>query len=485
MKGGISGTSDFYFKNSKSSSGNLTEIGTKSYLGLKMAINTQQHSTKQQNPHEKQKILLIGKGGNDVSYFIEKEAVLDKSIKYWNPGKTIQWQKDGVDLVMGKREGYTFFDLDGKQLMDVHLNGGTYNLGHRNPEIISTLTEAMKDFDIGNHHFPSLVRAQLAEALNKATPDSLKYSILSSGGGEAIDVALKCARYATKRTKIISIENGYHGHTGLAVSVGNERYSKLFLSNGNEKDFVQVPFNDLEAMEQALSKEDAACVIIETIPATYGFPLPEEGYLAAVKKLCEKYGSLYIADEVQTGLMRTGEMWGIDVYGVKPDILVTSKGLSGGIYPIAATVVSEQAGKWMMEDGFAHISTFGGAELGCIVAMKVLEITQRDEVKQNVRFVSSYIREGLEKIKRENADFFVGIRQLGVVMGLEFNHPEGAKFVMQSLYENGVWAIYSMLNPRILQFKPGLLCDKAYCDELLNRVEASVKSASAACKITN
>lgn len=409
---------------------------------------------------------------------IKKESVLEKSTKWWNPGKTIQWQKDGVDLVMGKREGYFFYDLNGKKLMDVHLNGGTYNLGHRNPEVIAALQEGMKEFDIGNHHFPSVMRAQLAEELNKVTPDNLKYSIFSSGGSEAIDVALKCARYATKRKKIISIKNGYHGHTGLAVSIGNERYSRPFLSEGNPEEFVQVPFNDLEAMEASLANEDAACVIIETIPATYGFPLPEEDYLPKVKALCEKYGTLYIADEVQTGLMRTGEMWGVEVYGVKPDILVTSKGFSGGIYPIAATVVSEVAGKWMNEDGFAHISTFGGSELGCIVAMKVLEISQRNELKDNVHFVSNYLRQGLEAIKVQHGDFFVGIRQLGTVMGLEFNHSEGAKHVMRALYENGVWAIYSMLDPRVLQFKPGLLINKEYCDELLTRVEHSIKQAS-------
>lgn len=409
---------------------------------------------------------------------LEKQKVLKKSIEWWNPGKTIQWQKDGVDLVIGKREGYYFYDLEGKRLMDVHLNGGTYNLGHRNPEVISALIEGMKEFDIGNHHFPSVMRARLSEKLYHVTPDSLRYTILASGGGEAVDVALKCARYATKRKKIISIQNGYHGHTGLSVSIGNDRYSKIFLSQGNPEEFVKVPFNDLDAMEEALMKEDAACVIIETIPATYGFPLPEDGYLQAVKCLCEKYGSLYIADEVQTGLMRTGEMWGIDVYGVKPDILITSKGLSGGIYPIAATVVSEEAGKWMFEDGSAHMSTFGGAELGCIVALKVLEITQREEVKENVHFVSKYLRDGLETIRSQYPDFFVGIRQLGVVMGLEFNFPEGAKYVMNSLYDNGVWAIYSMLNPRILQFKPGLLCDKEYCDELLERVEISIKQST-------
>ncbi|MFZ7946713.1 MULTISPECIES: aspartate aminotransferase family protein [Bacillaceae] len=410
--------------------------------------------------------------------FASKKTVIDQSIQWWNPGKTSQWQKDGIDLVMGKREGYYFYDMNGKKLMDVHLNGGTYNLGHRNPEIIAALKEALNEFDIGNHHFPAMTRAQLAEQLSQCTPDGLHYSILSAGGSEAIDVALKCARYATKRKKIVSIINGYHGHTGLAVSLGNERYSRPFLSEGDPAEFIHVPFNDLHAMERALINEDVACVIIETIPATYGFPLPEKGYLSSVKRLCERFGSLYIADEVQTGLMRTGKLWGVEHYGIEPDILVTSKGFSGGIYPIAATVVSKKAGNWMNEDGFAHISTFGGSELGCIVAMKVLEISRRREVQQNVDFVARYLRTGLETIKNQNPDFFTGIRQLGVVMGLEFSHPQGAIFVMQQLFKNGVWAIYSMLDNRVLQFKPGLLCDQDYCDELLSKCELSIKQAA-------
>src|SRR5690606_17258455 len=226
----------------------------------------------------------------------------------------------------------------------VHLNGGTYNLGHRNPELIAALKEAMEYFDIGKHHFPAITRAQLAEDLARSTPENLRYSIFSSGGSEAVDGAVICASYATKRKKVVSIINGYHGHSGIAVALGNERYSRPFLSEGSKEEFVHVPFNDLEAMEKALREEDVAAVVIETVPATYGFPLPEKGYLSDVKKLCEMYGTLYIADEVQTGLMRTGKLWGFEHYGIKPDILVTSKGFGGGIYPIAATVVSEEAG---------------------------------------------------------------------------------------------------------------------------------------------
>ncbi|WP_146553488.1 aspartate aminotransferase family protein [Rummeliibacillus sp. SL167] len=410
-----------------------------------------------------------------MNFNMTKKQTFEDSIHYWNPGKTKQWLNDGIDLIMGKREGYYFYDVDGKKMMDLHLNGGTYNLGHRNTEIIQALVEATEYYDIGNHHFPSTARAQLAKRLVELTPSNLKYTIFSSGGSEAIDTALKCSRYATKRKKFISIKNGYHGHTGLAVSLGNERYSKPFLSEGNPEDFIHVPFNDLETMEQALKNEDVAAVIIETIPATYGFPLPEPNYLKEVKALCERYGSLYIADEVQTGLMRTGKMWGIEHYGVNPDILVTAKGLSGGIYPITATIVSEQVGGWMHEDGLAHISTFGGAELGCAVAMKVLELTASDEVEKNVHFVANYLKEGLTSIQQKYPDFFVGIRQLGVVMGLEFKFEDSAKDVMRNLYNEGVWAIYSMLDTKVLQFKPGLLCTKEYCDELLTKVEAGIK----------
>ena len=187
--------------------------------------------------------------------------------------------------------------------------------------------------------------------------------------------------------------------------------------------------------------DDVAAVRLETIPATYGFPLPEPGYLQGVKRLCERHGALYIADEVQTGLMRTGEMWGITKSGVEPDIMVIGKGITGGMYPISCVVVSEECSAWLSEDGFGHISTGGGAELGCIVAMKVLEICERPEMRSMVHYISDRFGHGLRQIQAAYPDWFVGIRQDGVVMGLEFEHPQGAKIVMKHLYQNGVWAI--------------------------------------------
>ncbi|MHB1595530.1 MAG: class-III pyridoxal-phosphate-dependent aminotransferase [Streptosporangiaceae bacterium] len=413
---------------------------------------------------------------DELITFASKSEVLAKSKEFWNPDKTQFWVDSGVPLVIDRREGYFIYDVEGKRLIDVHLNGGTYNLGHRNPEVVAAVTAAMQHFDIGNHHFPSLARTALAEALIATAPPGLAKVIFGSGGGEAIDIALKTARHATKRRKIVSIAKAYHGHTGLAVATGDERFAALFLSDRPEE-FPHVPFNDLGAMEEALRGRDVAAVIMETIPATYGFPLPAPGYLAQVKRLCERYGSLYIADEVQTGLMRTGELWAITKHGVVPDILVTGKGISGGLYPISAVLVSEAAGGWLSEDGFAHMSTFGGAELGCVAALKTLEITGRPEVSSMVRYAADLIGRGLRQIRDGNPDWFTGIRQDGLVMGLEFDHPQGAKFVMKRLYQNGVWAIFSTLDPRVLQFKPGVLVTPSLCEELLDRVEVSIAAA--------
>jgi len=404
-----------------------------------------------------------------------KLEFLERSKYFWNPRKTQDWQDMGVDLVIDRREGYYLYDMDGNRLIDVHLNGGTYNLGHRHPELVEVLKAGTARFDMGNHHFPALARTALAEALAACAPSpEMKYTIYGAGGGEAIDIALKTARHATQKRKIVSIIKAYHGHSGLSVKTGDERFSKIFLSEDTIGEFVQVPFNDLNAMEDALKGRDVAAVIMETIPATYGFPMPAEGYLPGIKQLCERYDALYIADEVQTGLMRSGQMWCINRYNVEPDIMVTGKGISGGMYPIACVLTSERCGGWLKEDGFAHISTMGGAELGCVVAMKTLEILQRPEIPNMVSYISNYLRSGLEDIMSEYPDFFIGIRQHGLIMGLEFDHAEGAKPVMKHLYNNGVWAIFSTLDPRVLQFKPGILLTQADAEELLRRMEIAI-----------
>lgn len=413
--------------------------------------------------------------------FASKQELLDRSAAAWNGDKVRFWQRLGVPLVIGERSGYRLRDVDGHELIDVHLNGGTYNLGHRHPELVAAMKDALDHVDMGNHHFPSPARTALAERLVQLTGPQMRRAIFGTSGSEAIDIAIKVARRTTGRRRVVSLVKAYHGHSGLSVATGDARYAEPFLADRPDE-FTQVPLNDLPAMAAALAGGDVAAVLLETIPATYGFPLPAPGYLAAVAELCRQHGALYIADEVQTGLMRTGELWGVQKAGVAPDLLVTAKGLGGGLFTIGAVVLSEPCAAWLDDDGFAHMSTGGGAELGAVVALKALEITMRPQVRASAQAAAARFAIGLAALQERHAGWLTGIRQDGLVIGLEFGHPQGAMFVTPALYRHGLWAIFASLDPSVLQFKPGLLVSDVEIDEILARLDAGLAEARTACE---
>jgi acetylornithine/succinyldiaminopimelate/putrescine aminotransferase len=402
-----------------------------------------------------------------------RDEVLRLAELFVCPDRVRTFQALGASIVMGRREGYRIHDVDGRSWLDLHLNGGVFNLGHRNPELVTTLIGALDELDIGNHHFPSVERSLLAEQLVGLTP-GMRYAVFASGGGEAIDLALKSARRATGRRRIVSVTGAYHGHTGLALAAGDRDAAQAFLSTGPEQDFTQVPFNDLAALEQALASAPTAAVILETIPATMGFPVPEPGYLPGVRELCARHGALYVADEVQTGLGRTGPLWAVQRDDVIPDILVTGKGLSGGLYPIAATLLSERAGAWLETDGWSNVSTFGGSEVGCRVARAALAITTRPATGARAATLTTTFAGGLAGIAARYPQWLVEVRQSGLVIGLRFAHPMGGMLMTRACYEAGIWAMFAGFDRSVLQVKPGLLMSDADAAETLVRLEGAI-----------
>jgi len=406
-----------------------------------------------------------------------KDRAIELNRQYVCPDKIKIFNQIGIDLVIGKREGPYIYDLDGKKLIDVHLNGGTYNLGHRHPEILDAMKKAMEmPIDIGNHHFPSPLRGEVAKMLIELSPGSMQYCVFASGGSEAVDIAIKSARHATKRKKIVSIDKGYHGRTGISGGVGNTDNAAFFLSDFPDNS-IKVPFNDIEAVNNVLTDRDIAAIILETIPATLGFPLPANNYLSEIKAICEKTGTMFIADEVQTGLSRSGKIWAIEKFDVTPDIIVTAKGLSGGMYPIAASILNKKAGSWLLEDGFAHISTFGGSETGCYIAKKTLEIISRPETLAHVNDISAYLADSLKALQRKHP-YLVEIRQCGLISGLKFEGELSAVVMSKALYDNGVWAMFSGYDLSVLQFKPYLFINKKLVDELMVKLEKSIIQCS-------
>ena len=306
---------------------------------------------------------------------------------------------------------------------------------------------------------------EIFELLAATTGGRLPGVVFGVGGGEAIDLAIKVARAGTSRQGVVSASGGYHGHTGLAMAAGDPEFRDPF--GPNPPGFLQVPFDDLEALEAAVD-DTCAAVLLEPIPATLGMPIAGPGYLDGVQAICRERGAMLIIDEVQTGLGRTGKMWAHQHQGIEPDVVVTGKGLSGGLYPIAATLMTRELHSFFDTNPHIHISTFGGAELGCAVALEVLDIVEEPDFLSRVEGLAMRLRDGLAGLPCE-------LRQRGLMMGLAFAHESGGMMAAAALYKAGVFAVWANNDPKVLQLLPPLVLSDAEADELIERLKAALQ----------
>jgi putrescine aminotransferase len=389
-----------------------------------------------------------------------------------NRGKVEAYRALGLEIVMGDRDGVRFRDAyDGTEYVNCHCNGGVFNLGHRNPAVVGAVRRALEHLDIGNHHLVSAWRATLAQRLAATTDDALPGVVFGVGGGEAIDLAIKVARAHTGRTGVVSAVGGYHGHTGLALAAGDAQYRDPF--GPNPPGFHQVAFDDLEALGALLADRTAfggpppALVLLEPIPATLGMPIPSADYLAGVRTLCDEHGVLLAFDEVQTGLGRTGTIWYHEQEAVRPDLLITGKGLSGGVYPITATLMTAPLFAFFDDHPFVHVSTFGGAEIGCVAALAVLDQIEAAGFLERVEALG-------RRFESELADLPFTVRRRGLFMGFKFDDPGGGLTATRAMIDNGVFAIYANNDPSVLQFLPPLVLSDQECDDLIARARAAL-----------
>ena len=394
---------------------------------------------------------------------MDRDRIFELTRAHINAGKIETYERYGFDAVMGRREGVRFWDAyDDRSWINCHCNGGVFNLGHRNPEVLSAVRSSLDERDIGNHHLPSAPRADLATRLIDTTGGLLPGVVFGVAGGEAIDLAIKVSRAATNRTGIVSASGGFHGHTGLALAAGDEQYRAPF--GPNPAGFNQVPFNDVDAMDAAIG-EDTAAVILEPIPATLGMPIPDPGYLPAVQRMCRDRGTKLILDEVQTGLGRTGRIWAYQHWDLEPDVIVTGKGLSGGIYPISATLMTRDIHSLFDTEPFIHISTYGGAEPGAAAALAVLDTIEAPGFLEHVdalerRFVSGF------------DDMPFTVRHLGLMMALAFPAPDAGLFATKLLFDAGLFTVYANNDTSVLQFLPPLVTTDDEADEIIGIVRS-------------
>lgn len=393
---------------------------------------------------------------------MDRDALFAGYRKHVNPGKIAMFEQFGLDAVMGRRDGIRFWDEfdPERSWINCHGNGGVYNLGHRHPQVVAAVAAALEAADIGNHHLPAPGRAELAARLAATTDQLLPGVVLGVSGGEAVDLAIKIARGATGRSGIVSMDGGYHGHTGLALATGDPAYRDPF--GPNLPGFSQVELDNVAALDAAVTS-DTAAVIVEPVPATLGMPIPSPGYLPAVQRICRERGALLIVDEVQTGLGRTGLVWAYQHWGLEPDLVVTGKGLSGGIYPITATLMTAALHSVFERHPFVHISTFGGAEPGCAAGLAVLDILERPSFLTHVEAIGERLAAGLDGLPFE-------VRRLGMMMGLAFPSPAAGMLAAKLLFDAGIFAVYANNDTAVLQFLPPLVTTEDEADEIIGIV---------------
>ncbi|WP_300395871.1 aminotransferase class III-fold pyridoxal phosphate-dependent enzyme [Henriciella sp.] len=399
---------------------------------------------------------------------------------YLSKHKLPLFRQFGWEVVEGRREGVFFWDLDGKRYFDCHVCGGVYNLGHRNPKVIKAVSDALGHLDLGNHHLVSTERSALARKLVESAGETssgerMGRVVFSSGGGEAMDFAFKMAKGYTGKSKILCLEGGYHGHTGLSMGAGDEKYTEAW--NYKPEGFAKVSLEDLDQIEKFFD-EDTAAVSLETIPATLGMNVIPRSTMQHIRKVTREHGILLILDEIQTGCGRSGRTWAFQHYDIMPDIFATGKGFSGGIYPIAATVYRDEMERVYEENPMIHFSTFGGSEIGCAAADVVIEHATDPDFLAHVNALSDYFRTAIKDLA-ERSNKVSGLRQVGMFQAIEFVDVATCISAVARLNTNGVFCVFSNNDRVCAQFMPPLIMTLDEAEELMGLVRQSVEEAEA------
>lgn len=346
----------------------------------------------------------------------------------------------GYDRNYQRAVGQYLYDDQNNEYLDLLSGFGVYAFGRNHPTIINALKEVLS-LELPNlvQMDVSILSGLLAKELLTTTPDNLERVFFCNSGTEAVEAAIKFSRYVTKRNRIICCDHAYHGLTMGALSLNGEQifrdgFGPLLLDCGS------VPFNDLAALEQALSNKDVAAFIVEPIQGK-GVNIPHDDYLPEVERLCKQYGTLFIADEIQTGLGRTGKFWAIEHWGVQPDMICMAKALSGGFVPVGAVAMTQKIMEGVfnrMDRAVVHGSTFSKNNLAMAAGLASLEVIRVENL------VGNSARIGEDLIKRLNAltgqfEFLKEVRGKGAMIAIEFKSPS-------SLTLKAAWAMLEAAN---------------------------------------
>lgn len=382
--------------------------------------------------------------------------------------------------------GAIFEDVLGRKYIDWLGGYGMMDLGWSHPEVVAAVQAQLLRTPMPSQELIDPLRGVLARLMAEITPGDLKYAWFAASGTEAIEASIKLAKVYTQKPAFIVSVKGFHGKTmGSLSMMGKADYRQPagVLYGGP---VYHVPFGDADAVERQLDICDkvgigVAAVLMEPIQGEAGGIVPPDDFWPRIREATKKYGALLIADEVQTGLGRTGKLWGVDHWNVVPDIIAVAKSLGGGVMPISAVVTTEEIFQpFMYPNPFLQTTTTGGGALACSAAIAAINVTLRDRLWEQAAAKGDYLKPKVEALAAKYPGIYKAVTGKGLLIGMHFHKPEVGGLVAAELFRRGVLVAGTLTSAQTIRIEPPLVITYEEIDEgyarLCEAVEAVAQS---------
>jgi putrescine aminotransferase len=413
---------------------------------------------------------------------------VDNFANHFNSG-FLQYRKsvtEGGDFaaVEWSGRGATFTDVLGRTYIDCLGGYGLLSLGWSHQKVVDAVKAQLDRAPMPTQELLDWPRGMLADLLAKITPGDINYAFFVSSGTEAVEGAMKFAKACTGKSGFIAAVRGFHGKTAGSLSLmGKAKFRKPampLLPN-----VYHVPFGDASAVEQQLriAREvgnEIAAVVMEPVQGEAGAIVPPDDFWPRLRALCDEYGVLLIADEVQTGLGRTGALWGVNHWNVTPDIICAAKALGGGVMPIGSFMATKRVWEPFIDDPFFHTTTTGGNPLACAAAIAAITVVLEEDLPRQAAEKGDYFMQRLQPLAARHDDIYEKITGKGLLIGQHFHDAEVGYKVASGLFRRGVLISGTLTNAQTIRIEPPLVIEYDEIDEMLNRLEDTLKSMSGA-----
>ncbi len=418
---------------------------------------------------------------------VSRETV-DNFVKHFNKG-WVDYRKSVTEAgdyagTEWRGNGIFYYDVFGNEYIDCLGGYGALDLGWSHPEVVEAVRAQAGKSGIPSQELMDPLRGVLARLLASITPGDIDHAFFVNSGTETIEGALKIARLYTKKHNFISTVSGFHGKTLGSLSVMGKKDFRQDLQPYGGQTFY-VPFGDADALDKQLNICDKvgieiAAFIAEPIQGEAGAIVPADDYWPKVREICDRYEILLIADEVQTGMARTGKLWGMDHWNVVPDILCVAKSLGGGLMPMGSFMGNGKIWSAFEDPNpFMHTTTTGGNPMACAAAIAAINVTLRDDLAGKAEESGNYFIGKLNELADKYPQIYKGITGKGLLIGQHFQDPEYGYKVSSGLFKRKVLVAGTLISANTIRFEPALIITKEQIDEVLNRLEDTLKEIAA------